>query len=92
MNWNTLPSELKILSFKDFCIRCDEVYDAFWEYFAPFFDITIYRDYLLEDTILARKPVRQEQLAGKIWEYLMGDLDRTRLMEFWIHLRRNYYE
>lgn len=81
MNWEQMPKELKILSFKDFCIRCDEVYDAFWEYFAPFFDITIYRDYLLENVEFSNKSDKQDQLAGLAWEYLMGDIDREEL--FW---------
>lgn len=76
---NKIPKELKITSFKDFCIRCEDLYDLFWEEFAPFFDIAIYRDYLLENVLFSPNFDRQEMLAGKCWEFLMGDIDRNDL-------------
>ena len=92
MNWNELPSELKILSFKDFCIRCEEVYDTFWEYFAPFFDIAIYRDYLLYDVKLSNNEDNQETLAEKAWEFLMGDINGEDLYWYFASLKRGYFD
>lgn len=90
MNWEEVPKELKIVSFKDFCIRREEIYDAFWELFAPFNDIIAYRDYILFDIHLSSSKYRQETLAGKIWEYLMGDILDEELIDFWIHLKPSY--
>lgn len=70
-----IPRELKIHSFKDFCIRYEELYDYFWDKYAPYNDITEYREYLLSDVCLAKSEARQEFLSGLIWEYLMGDID-----------------
>ena len=74
LDWSKLPNGLQIYDFKDFCIRCEEVYNLFWEAYAPFFDITIYREYLLNDVYFSKNKNRQETLAGLVWEYLMGDL------------------
>ena len=87
-----MNNKLKILSFKDFCIRREEVYSTFWVEYAPFFDIAEYRDYLLEEVVLAKSNLMQTKLAGIIWEYLMGDIDDDELINFWIHLRHNYAE
>lgn len=70
-----IPKELRIHSFKDFCIRYEELYDYFWEEYAPERDITEYREYLLSEVSLASSSIKQEYLAGLIWEYLMGDID-----------------
>lgn len=84
-----IPNTLKIISFKDFCIRCEEIYQYFWENFAPFFDIAIYRDYLLDKVYFSSKKERQEQVAGKCWEYLMGDLTSSELFYFFASTKRN---
>lgn len=70
-----IPRELILHSFKDFCIRYEEIYDCFWNDYEPYYDIAIYRDYILENVHLANSESRQEFLAGLIWEYLMGDID-----------------
>ena len=80
MEWHKIPIELKFYSFKDFCMRCEEIYDVFWEYYAPFFDIEEYRDYILFGVHLADRKIKQEQLAGNIWEFLMGDIDTDTLL------------
>lgn len=78
----TIPKELKIHSFKDFCIRCEDIYFYFEEYYAPFFDIGIYRDYIYDKAPLSEKPAKQESYANVIWEYLMGDITIDDLVEF----------
>jgi hypothetical protein len=85
MNWETLPNSLKVSNSKDFCMRCEDIYDTFWERFAPFFDISIYRDYLLEQVEFSKKASRQLKMAGVAWEFLMGDLTRGELFEFWLY-------
>lgn len=87
MDWEEMPVDLKLYSFKDFCIRHNEVYDAFWGYYAPFFDIAIYRDYLLYDVVFSDKPDRQRNIAGVIWEFLMGDLEEEELLDALSNLR-----
>lgn len=82
-----VPKNLRVFSFKDFCIRCEELYDLFWEYFAPFFDIAIYRDYLLEDVCFSNSKDKQEMLAGKCWEFLMGDIDKNDLYSLIVIVR-----
>lgn len=72
-----IPRKLRLYSFKDFCIRYEEIYDYFWDCYASFNDIAIYRDYILEKVHLADSPARQEFLAGLIWEFLMGDIDES---------------
>lgn len=88
VDWEKLPIELKVIDFKDFCIRCDEIYDLFWENFAPFFDIATYRYYLLNDVLFSTNENKQEAFAGIAWEYLMGDILKEQLYEFWTHARR----
>lgn len=90
MGFDKLPSGLKLTDFKDFCIRCEEIYELFWEVFAPFFDITIYRDYLLYGVCFSNNKQRQETISGVAWEYLMGDINRDELIDFMIHLRHGY--
>ena len=85
---NGIPRDLKVLSYKDFCIRCEELYDLFWDSFAPFFDIAIYRDYLLEEVEFAQNAEKQEMLAGQCWEFLMGDIDRSQLYIVLATIRR----
>lgn len=87
MKVDKLPIGLKIIDFKDFCIRCDEIYDLFWENFAPFFDIAEYRQYLLEKVFFSNNKIKQETVAGVVWEYLMGDILKEQLYEFWTHIR-----
>lgn len=70
---------LRVYSFLDFCIRCEEIYAYFWENFAPFFDIAIYRDYLLEEVPFSQNAEKQEMYAGLAWEFLMGDIFRRDL-------------
>ena len=70
---------LEIISYRDFIIRCDEIYEVFWEDFVPNYDIAIYREYLLNSVMFSDKPERQETLAGRAWEYLMGDIDEEDL-------------
>lgn len=90
MDWELLPNELKIEDFKDFCLRCDKIYDLFWGNFAPFFDIAIYRDYLLQEVTFAYSENNQTKLAGIAWEFLMGDIDQNELFYIFIHLPRKY--
>ena len=85
MNWESLPITLKIDNSKDFCIRCEDIYDTFWGQFAPFFDIAIYRDYLLYYVSFSKAETRQVNMAGVAWEFLMGDLTRGELYEFWLN-------
>lgn len=84
-----IPRELMVYSFKDFCIRCDDLYDFFWEHYAPFNDIAIYRDYLLFDVFFSKSEFRQEMFAGACWEYLMGDLNTQQLFDIcWKEARK----
>lgn len=76
-----IPNELKVFSFKDFCIRCEDIYDYFWEQYAPFFDIVEYRDYLLFIVKFNERKLEQDRLAGVCWEFLMGDIDTETLFE-----------
>ena len=86
---SNIPRIMIIISFKDFCIRCEEIYQYFWENFAPFFDIAIYRDYLLYEVEFSNKNDKQEQIAGKCWEFLMGDLTNEELFYFFASIKRN---
>lgn len=72
---------LKIHSFLDFCIRCEEIYEFFWEEFTPNFNIGIYRDYLLDEVVFSENEEKQRALAGICWEFLMGDIDRIQLYD-----------
>lgn len=78
-----VPIGLKIVDFKDFCMRCDEIYALFWDDFAPFFDIAKYRAYLLKKVKFSNKQNKQETIAGITWEYLMGDIDKEDLFDFY---------
>lgn len=70
---------LKIHNFFDFCIRCDEIYEYFWDFYAPFFDFAEYRDYLLYKVHFHDNKDKQEMYAGFCWEYLMGDILKSEL-------------
>lgn len=76
-----MPKELKVFSFFDFCIRCEEIYNYFWDFYAPFFDIAIYRDYLLENVKFSENKEKQRGLAGICWEFLMNDINKKELYE-----------
>lgn len=87
-----IPRELKIYSLRDFIVRRGEIYSYFWDKFAPFFDIVIYRDYLLYNVKFSNNKSKQENIAGTLWEYLMGDINDIDLMGFFGGYRRELWE
>ena len=87
---HNIPRELILISYKDFLNRYKDVYESFWQYFVPFFDIGIYRDYLLKVAPLAENPDTQIKRAEQIWEYLMGDIQGYDIQKY--RDNRRYYQ
>ena len=70
---------LKIRDYKDFCKRCERIYHDFWLFYAPFFSLRDYKNYLYNEIIFIENKKKNKTIADKCWEYLMGDVNRNDL-------------